>query len=329
MLLQKNTAVAAIPFVLTLTADGSPTGGYPLDGTFVLTFRGASTPPIPVNVGMDELEAALNGLRTISGAGGCVAVVPLGPYAFSITFGSALAAAPQPLISATASFVGGVAPVLQISEVTVGGPAAAGQATGTDEVQELAITYSSPAAWYALDGAAPVALPAPTDQGGGVWAIGLPAAATQGDCGVLLITAAGCRTCILFYQTWEGAVDPAAMQAACQSAVAAAGLATADQLAARTLPAAQYAIAGVEQSLSPDERNALADAILARSVATAQATADDHSLCYAVLLMSQADRTSNPGFITVYRTDGVTEFCRKAIDTSPNVAAVTGVGETG
>jgi len=69
----------------------------------------------------------------------------------------------------------------------------------------------------------------------------------------------------------------------------------------------------------------VADAVLGRSVEHVEAGAGPHSLCYSVLLMSAADRTAHAGFVTVYRTDGVTEFCRKALDTAPNVPAVVKV----
>jgi len=122
-----------------------------------------------------------------------------------------------------------------------------------------------------------------------------------------------------------GLVDAGNVQTSCEAALASYGAPTQAHLADRTLPAAEYAQALQQQSLTPAEREAVADAVLGRSVEHVEAGAGPHSLCYSVLLMSAADRTAHAGFVTVYRTDGVTEFCRKALDTAPNVPAVVKV----
>ncbi len=78
-------------------------------------------------------------------------------------------------------------------------------------------------------------------------------------------------------------------------------------------------------ALGKPERNAIADAVLVRDVASVEASAAKHSLCYVVLAMSQSSTVDQPGMLTVYKTDGQSEFVRKTLHTSPDADAVTGV----
>ena len=70
---------------------------------------------------------------------------------------------------------------------------------------------------------------------------------------------------------------------------------------------------------------AIADAVLSRGVAGVQATADKHSLAYVILAMSESNTTAHANYLTVFQTDGVTEFTRKAITASSGAPPVTGI----
>jgi hypothetical protein len=83
--------------------------------------------------------------------------------------------------------------------------------------------------------------------------------------------------------------------------------------------------AGGPVTLTPDERNAIADAVLSRTTANVEATADPHSLCYVVLAMSESDATTHPGKLTVFCSDGATEFIQKTISAQAGAATITGV----
>jgi hypothetical protein len=78
-------------------------------------------------------------------------------------------------------------------------------------------------------------------------------------------------------------------------------------------------------ALDADQRNALADAVLRRDVSQVEDTAPEHSLCFAVLAMSESNTVDHAGSLTVYKTDGVTEFARKELLTGENVQFVTGI----
>lgn len=84
-------------------------------------------------------------------------------------------------------------------------------------------------------------------------------------------------------------------------------------------------LGAMDQGLSAAERNAIADAILIRDVAGVEAAAGEHSLCYLVLAAGESNTVDNPGYLTVYRTDGETEFARKAIASSPTAEPITGI----
>ncbi len=82
---------------------------------------------------------------------------------------------------------------------------------------------------------------------------------------------------------------------------------------------------GETVALDADQRNALADAVLRRDVSQVEDTAPEHSLCFAVLAMSESNTVDHAGSLTVYKTDGVTEFARKELLTGENVQFVTGI----
>lgn len=77
--------------------------------------------------------------------------------------------------------------------------------------------------------------------------------------------------------------------------------------------------------LTAAERNAVADGVLSRNVSNVEATAGDHSLCYVVLAMGESNTTANAGKLTVFRTDGTTEFAQKTIATDAAADPITGV----
>ena len=91
------------------------------------------------------------------------------------------------------------------------------------------------------------------------------------------------------------------------------------------LTATGFAVPGDQMTASAAERNAVADALLKRDMSNVEATAPEHSLCYVVLAMTEADTTTSVGFLTVFETDGVTEFAQKAITTDGAADPITGV----
>jgi len=84
-------------------------------------------------------------------------------------------------------------------------------------------------------------------------------------------------------------------------------------------------LAAGEKGFSAAERNGIADAVLTRDVASVEAAAGEHSLCYLVLAAGESNTVDNPGYLTVYRTDGLTEFVRKTIASSPSANPITGI----
>lgn len=72
-------------------------------------------------------------------------------------------------------------------------------------------------------------------------------------------------------------------------------------------------------------QNAIADAVLLRDASNVEGTASDHSLCYVILATSEADTTTNPGKLTVFRTNGITEFTQKTITSSAAADLLTKV----
>jgi hypothetical protein len=108
---------------------------------------------------------------------------------------------------------------------------------------------------------------------------------------------------------------------------AAAGLSDLAAIKARTdaLPD-DPAATGDPMTLTVAERNAVADALLQRDVSNVEAAALEHSLCFVVLAMSESNTTANANCLTVFRSDGVTQFAQKTIFTSSTAVPITGVG---
>lgn len=69
-----------------------------------------------------------------------------------------------------------------------------------------------------------------------------------------------------------------------------------------------------------------ADALLARSYSFVEATAAKHSLAALIALSTSADRTTNPGYVTSFRTDGTTEMHQYAIVTAEDLDGVSEIG---
>ena len=85
-----------------------------------------------------------------------------------------------------------------------------------------------------------------------------------------------------------------------------------------TVAADVAALAAAVGTLTADEREALADAILARDVSHAEASATRCSLATVILAATnKANTVDNPGQLTVYRTDGVTAHAQIPISTDP------------
>ncbi len=71
----------------------------------------------------------------------------------------------------------------------------------------------------------------------------------------------------------------------------------------------------------------IADAVLARNVASAEGAAPRASLATAILAATnKANTFAHAGYLTVYRTDGVTEHTRIPLSTNPDADPVDGVG---
>jgi formylglycine-generating enzyme required for sulfatase activity len=74
----------------------------PLRGGFRLTFKGSSTPLLPVDATADKVQEALNALPSIGKAGGHVTVTQVG-RTYTVTFGGTLASGRQPSLTVTPS----------------------------------------------------------------------------------------------------------------------------------------------------------------------------------------------------------------------------------
>ena len=94
-----------------------------------------------------------------------------------------------------------------------------------------------------------------------------------------------------------------------------------------TVAADVAALAAALGTLTADERQALADAILARDVSHAEGSATRTSLATVVLAATnKANTVDHPGQLTVYRTDGVTAHAQIPISTDPHASPIDGVG---
>ena len=110
-----------------------------------------------------------------------------------------------------------------------------------------------------------------------------------------------------------------------------ADLATAMALGApasgHTVAADVAALAADVGTLTGTERQALADAILARDVSYAEAAATRCSLATVILATTnKANTIDHPGQLTVYRTDGATAHTQIPISTDPHASPIDGVG---
>ncbi len=71
----------------------------------------------------------------------------------------------------------------------------------------------------------------------------------------------------------------------------------------------------------------IADAVLARNVAGAEAAAPRTSLATAILAATnKANTFAHPGYLTVYRTDGLTEHTQIPLSTNHDADPVDGIG---
>jgi hypothetical protein len=77
-------------------------------------------------------------------------------------------------------------------------------------------------------------------------------------------------------------------------------------------------------ALSATERNAIADAVLSRDVLNAEPAAEEHSLRFAILQMTESDLTSNDGFLTVHNTLGAV-IAQKPVTSDAASAPITGI----
>jgi hypothetical protein len=96
---------------------------------------------------------------------------------------------------------------------------------------------------------------------------------------------------------------------------------------AMTLTAAYDAAKTAAQPSDIPAATAIADAVLARNVAQAEALAPQTSLATAILATTaKANTSANPGYLTIYRTDRVTEHARIPVSTDHNADPINGVG---
>ena len=100
--------------VQTVTLNGSPS-----DGTFTLTFRGATTSALDHDAAASAVQTALRALATIGGTNVTVTGSAGGPY--TVTFASSLAATAVDELTADGSaLVGGTTPPVTIATTTEG-----------------------------------------------------------------------------------------------------------------------------------------------------------------------------------------------------------------
>jgi hypothetical protein len=92
---------------------------------------------------------------------------------------------------------------------------------------------------------------------------------------------------------------------------------------ADSFKATGFAVPGSPMTLTSDERNAVADAVLSRDVANAESSAAEHSLC-TIVLASLESSISGTAW-TIKRTDGVTTHATKTLTTDETADPITGV----
>jgi len=83
----------------------------------------------------------------------------------------------------------------------------------------------------------------------------------------------------------------------------------------------------VDVEIQLDLQTTAADILLCRDMSACEAAAAANSLCTVVLAMANKSNTiDNPGYLTVYRTNGTTEHCQIPITTDANADPIDGVG---
>ena len=108
-----------------------------------------------------------------------------------------------------------------------------------------------------------------------------------------------------------------------------AGVATSESLTAAmtTVTTSLQTSIDAAGTLTLAERQAVADMILGRDVANAEATSAVHSLATLILAATnKANTRAHAGKLTVFRTDGVTEQAQIPISTDANAEPIDGVG---
>lgn len=92
---------------------------------------------------------------------------------------------------------------------------------------------------------------------------------------------------------------------------------------ASSFKATGFAVPGSAMTLTSGERNAIADVVLSRDVANAEASAAEHSLCTIVLASLESSISGTTW--TIKRTDGVTTHATKTLTTDETADPITGV----
>jgi len=83
----------------------------------------------------------------------------------------------------------------------------------------------------------------------------------------------------------------------------------------------------VDVEIQLDLQTSSADVLLCRDMSECEASAAAVSLCTVVLAIANKSNTiDNPGYLTVYRTNGTTEHCQIPITTDANADPIDGVG---
>jgi hypothetical protein len=75
------------------------------------------------------------------------------------------------------------------------------------------------------------------------------------------------------------------------------------------------------------DEDAIAAAVLTADISgTIEDAAAVHSLCYVILALSGVDTTTNPGELTVFKTDGTTEFTSTTLTADANADPIVKLG---
>lgn len=276
-------------------------------GSFALS-HGADGALFSVAATIEQVRFSLENMEGIGAGNVEVSGGPLGTAPMFITFQGALRCQPV-AIEGDFSPLEGSAELVCVQE---------GYA-GRGAVQSIELEFDAPSALIVKDGQAPAPLAGvPVRQGGGLWTVDVTAAEMDASAVGLLFTIPGAVP-VHFAILTSVAEGDASFTASDRARLAAIF---------DKLPAAAYlrGTAEADGGLADAELAQIADSVLSRDVSHVEAAAGLHSLCYTVLAMSGSNTTAHPGRLTVYRTDGVTEFARKTIATTSAAAAITGVG---